>query len=112
MSNAKNDEVVLTPSKAQILPSSDTTSTHSSSSAGFETLNVEAPEKNQQVEDTIFGNEISKPHPPHLGKMITLLYIRGQPIITIGPDCKIIFIYNYRRVYIISHLYYSRCVFT
>ena len=88
MSTSKNDEVVLTPSKAQILTTSDTSSTHSSS-VGFEALNVEAPEKNPSVEDTIFGNEISKVHPLHLGKTLSLFYIKNQPLIVIGPDCII-----------------------
>ena len=107
MSTEKNDEVVLTPSQSQILPSSDTQSTNSSS-VGFEALNVVAPDKTP-IEDTIFGNEISKVHPLRLGKMLAFLYIKDQPLITIGPDCNYKFYsYLHRPIYPNTHFNHSR----
>lgn len=45
----------------------------------------------QSVEqEKIFGNDISAIKPLHMGKTSTLLYFKGNPLIVIGPDCKIL----------------------
>lgn len=38
--------------------------------------------------EKIYGNDISISKPIHMGKTITLLYFKGNPLIVIGPDCK------------------------
>ena len=36
----------------------------------------------------LYGNDINNLYPKYLGKMLSLIYIKNQPLITIGPDCK------------------------
>lgn len=51
-------------------------------------------------QEKIYGNLISIKKPIHMGKTLTLLYYKGNPLIVIGPDCKNIQ-YNsiYRSIY-------------
>jgi hypothetical protein len=59
-------------------------------------LNIPIIEKEQEiqknnVEDNnilLYGNDINNLYPKYLGKMLSLIYIKNQPLITIGPDCK------------------------
>ena len=59
-------------------------------------LNIPIIEKGQEeqkknVEDNnilLYGNDINNLYPKYLGKMLSLIYIKNQPLITIGPDCK------------------------
>ena len=50
-------------------------------------------------QEKIFGNDISIIKPVHMGKTLTLLYFKGNPLIVIGPDCK------KRNKYIIIYIY-------
>ena len=59
-------------------------------------LNIPIIEKEQEiqknnVEDNnilLYGNDINNLYPKYLGKMLSMIYIKNQPLITIGPDCK------------------------
>lgn len=59
-------------------------------------LNIPMMEKEQEiqknnVEDNnilLYGNDINNLYPKYLGKMLSMIYIKNQPLITIGPDCK------------------------
>ena len=46
----------------------------------------------EKIEDLVYGNPINQNSPLHLGNTITLLYIKGSPLIVIGPDCKIFYL--------------------
>ena len=39
-------------------------------------------------EDLVFGNSIDIHNPRRIGAINAFLYIKGFPIIVIGPDCK------------------------
>ena len=59
-------------------------------------LNIPIIEKGQEeqkknVEDNnilLYGNDINNLYPKYLGKMLSFIYIKNEPLITIGPDCK------------------------
>jgi len=59
-------------------------------------LNIPIIEKEQEVQKNnvednnilLYGNDINNLYPKYLGKMLSLIYIKNQPLITIGPDCK------------------------
>ena len=59
-------------------------------------LNIPILEKEQEVQKNnvednnilLYGNDINNLYPKYLGKMLSLIYIKNQPLITIGPDCK------------------------
>ena len=61
-----------------------------------EKLNIPIIEKEQEVQKNnvednnilLYGNDINNLYPKYLGKMLSLIYIKNQPLITIGPDCK------------------------
>ena len=82
--------------------SSDTHISNESSTNDIESqmtsFSVSTAESLEQ--EKIFGNDISIIKPSHMGKTITLLYFKGNPLVVIGPDCKqnkyimIIYIYN------------------
>lgn len=40
------------------------------------------------VEDKVFGNHINNKFPRKMGNVFTYLFIKNNPIIVIGPDCK------------------------
>ena len=50
----------------------------------------EEQKKNEEEEENIllYGNDINNLYPKYLGKMRSFFYIKNQPLITIGPDCK------------------------
>ena len=52
--------------------------------------NEEEQKKNEEEEENIllYGNDINNLYPKYLGKMRSFFYIKNQPLITIGPDCK------------------------
>jgi hypothetical protein len=48
-------------------------------------------EEQNNLEDKsalLFGNDINNLYPKYLGKMLSFIYIKNEPLITIGPDCK------------------------
>ena len=60
-------------------------------------LNIPIIEKELEVQKNnvenennllLYGNDINNLYPKYLGKMLSLIYIKNQPLITIGPDCK------------------------
>ena len=60
-------------------------------------LNIPIIEKEQEVQKNnvenennllLYGNDINNLYPKYLGKMLSMIYIKNQPLITIGPDCK------------------------
>ena len=59
-------------------------------------LNIPIIEKEQKVQKNnvednnllLYGNDINNLYPKYLGKMLSMIYIKNQPLITIGPDCK------------------------
>jgi hypothetical protein len=60
-------------------------------------LNIPIIEKEQEIQKNnvenennllLYGNDINNLYPKYLGKMLSLIYIKNQPLITIGPDCK------------------------
>ena len=50
----------------------------------------EEQKKNEEEEENIllYGNDINNLYPKYLGKMLSFIYIKNEPLITIGPDCK------------------------
>ena len=40
----------------------------------------------------LYGNDINNIYPKYLGKMLSFIYVKNQPLISIGPDCKFLFI--------------------
>ena len=50
----------------------------------------EEEKKNEEEEENIllYGNAINNLYPKYLGKMRSFFYIKNQPLIIIGPDCK------------------------
>lgn len=89
MSNTKkSEEFILTPSKATIIPTSDSSQTASTSSS-YSSLNVSLPISGSLKEENIvFGNDILETSPKKMGNAYTFFYYKAQPLITIGPDCK------------------------
>ena len=55
-------------------------------------IEKEEKEQKKNVEDNnillLYGNDINNLYPKYLGKMLSMIYIKNQPLITIGPDCK------------------------
>ena len=59
-------------------------------------LNIPIIEKEQEIQKNnaednnilLYGNDINNLYPKYLGKMLSMIYIKNQPLITIGPDCK------------------------
>ena len=54
-------------------------------------IEKEDKEQKKNVEDNntlLYGNDINNLYPKYLGKMLSMIYIKNQPLITIGPDCK------------------------
>ena len=60
-------------------------------------LNIPIIEKELEVQKNnvenennllLYGNDINNLYPKYLGKMLSMIYIKNQPLITIGPDCK------------------------
>ena len=48
-------------------------------------------EEKKNIENKIpllYGNDINNLYPKYLGKMLSFIYIKNEPLITIGPDCK------------------------
>ena len=49
----------------------------------------EEQKKNKEEENILlYGNDINNLYPKYLGKMLSFIYIKNEPLITIGPDCK------------------------
>ena len=49
----------------------------------------EKQKKNEEEENILlYGNDINNLYPKYLGKMLSFIYIKNEPLITIGPDCK------------------------
>ena len=49
----------------------------------------EEQKKNEEEENILlYGNDINNLYPKYLGKMRSFFYIKNEPLITIGPDCK------------------------
>lgn len=44
---------------------------------------------------TVYGNDLRNEKPCKMGGLITCLFYKGQPIITIGSQCKIEIYYRY-----------------
>ena len=43
--------------------------------------------------DLVYGSSIDNPKPNKLGGVKAFLYIKGNPLIIIGPDCKLYYIF-------------------
>ena len=41
----------------------------------------------------LYGNDINNLYPKYLGKMLSFIYYKNNPLICIGPDCKFFLIY-------------------
>ena len=62
----------------------------------------------EKIEDLVYGNPINQNSPLHLGNTITLLYIKGSPLIVIGPDCKIFFLNLVYRFILYFFIFYNK----
>jgi hypothetical protein len=53
-------------------------------------------QKNNQDNNNIllYGNDINNLYPKYIGKMRSFLYIKNEPLITIGPDCKFFYLFT------------------
>jgi len=53
----------------------------------------EIKEDNEDKEPLLlYGNNINNMYPKYLGNMLSFFYVKNQPLISIGPDCKFLFI--------------------
>ena len=62
----------------------------------------------EKIEDLVYGNPINQNSPLHLGNTITLLYIKGSPLIVIGPDCKIFYLNLVYRFILYFFIFYNK----
>ena len=62
----------------------------------------------EKIEDLVYGNPIIQNSPLHLGNTITLLYIKGSPLIVIGPDCKIFYLNLVYRFILYFFIFYNK----
>ena len=54
-------------------------------------ITKEKEEQKNNIENKmqlLYGNDINNLYPKYLGKMLSFIYIKNEPLITIGPDCK------------------------
>ena len=53
-------------------------------------------QKNNQDNNNIllYGNDINNLNPKYIGKMRSFFYIKNEPLITIGPDCKFFYLFT------------------
>ena len=53
-------------------------------------------QKNNQDNNNIllYGNDINNLYPKYIGKMRSFFYIKNEPLITIGPDCKFFYLFT------------------
>ena len=54
-------------------------------------ITKEKEEQKNSIENKmqlLYGNDINNLYPKYLGKMLSFIYIKNEPLITIGPDCK------------------------
>ena len=52
---------------------------------------IKEKEEQKNIENKIpllYGNDINNLYPKYLGKMLSFIYIKNEPLITVGPDCK------------------------
>ena len=49
---------------------------------------VSTSSENARISVQVYGNDIKIENPLKIGKCYSLLYYRGLPVITIGPECK------------------------
>lgn len=88
----ENEPITLTPSPSIEL------------STSIENPNEEEKKENPDLEkqklnlskitEIIYGNDYKIKKPKKLGNSIVFWYINDWPLITIGPDCKILFYFN------------------
>ena len=50
-------------------------------------------EDNNNKNILLYGNDINNLYPKYIGKMHSFFYVKNEPLITIGPDCKLFFIF-------------------
>ena len=54
----------------------------------------EEQKNNQDNNILLYGNDINNLNPKYIGKMRSFLYIKNEPLITIGPDCKFFYLFT------------------
>ena len=64
-----------------------------------EKLEKEEKEEQKNNQDNnnnilLYGNDINNLNPKYIGKMRSFLYIKNEPLITIGPDCKFFYLFT------------------
>lgn len=64
-----------------------------------EKLEKEEKEEQKNNQDNnnnilLYGNDINNLYPKYIGKMRSFLYIKNEPLITIGPDCKFFYLFT------------------
>jgi hypothetical protein len=63
-----------------------------------EKLEKEEKEEQKSNQDNnnilLYGNDINNLYPKYIGKMRSFLYIKNEPLITIGPDCKFFYLFT------------------
>ena len=97
-----NSEIEMT---SKISTSEETNSDKENNNYNYTRADKQSIEK---MEDLIFGNPINQNNPLHLGNTITLLYIKGSPLIVIGPDCKIFYLNLVYRFILYFFIFYNK----
>ena len=97
-----NSEIEMT---SKISTSEETNSDKENNNYNYTRADKQSIEK---TEDLIFGNPINQNNPLHLGNTITLLYIKGSPLIVIGPDCKIFYLNLVYRFILYFFIFYNK----
>ena len=60
-----------------------------------EKLEKEKKKNNQDNNNILlYGNDINNLYPKYIGKMRSFFYIKNEPLITIGPDCKFFYLFT------------------
>lgn len=54
---------------------------------------VSTSSENTRISVTVYGNDVKMESPLKIGKCFAFLYFKGFPVITLGPECKKIFIF-------------------
>lgn len=62
--------------------------------------------QSEKLELTVYGSNLKAKSPSRLGNLYTFLYVRGQPLIAIGPQCKEPYLYH--RLYVNNTVSYCK----
>ena len=86
--DSKKDEVVLVSSRNSIKRTEDTSIRNDPNLTDCSSQGQNSQD-NSFHNELVYGASIDIPKPKKLGAVNAFLYINGNPLIVIGPDCKL-----------------------